>query len=170
MNEQSFYYILAYIAICIGLLGSILPVLPGPFLIWGGALLWAWANGFVEIGWPTLILLGLLALTAKALDLALTTGMSRRAGVSWHAIGAALLGALVGGVLLTGVLPLIGTFIGAILGGVAAMWMVENYIRKDSRAATAAVRVYLSGVGLSAVAQFVLSLLMVLIFVWQAFA
>jgi uncharacterized protein YqgC (DUF456 family) len=168
MNEQNLLYILAYIVIFIGLLGSILPVLPGPFLIWGGALLWAWANGFEEIGWPTLIILGILALAAAGVDFALTTGMSRRAGVSWRAIGAALLGALVGGIVFSGVLPLIGTFIGAILGGVAGMWLVEYYIRKDSQAATAAVRAYLSGVGLATVAQFAISLLMVLIFIWQA--
>jgi uncharacterized protein YqgC (DUF456 family) len=169
MNEQTFFYILAYIAIVIGLLGSILPLLPGPFLIWGGVLLWAWANGFERMGWPTLIILGILALAAKGLDFSLTTGMSRRAGVSWRAIGAAFLGALVGGIVLSGILPLIGAFIGAILGAVAGMWLVEYYIRKDSQAATAAVRAYLSGVGLAAVAQFAISLLMVLIFAWQAY-
>jgi uncharacterized protein YqgC (DUF456 family) len=169
MNEQNLLYVVAYIAIFIGLLGSLLPVVPGPFLIWGGVLLWVWTNGFVEMGWPTLIILGILALVAEGLDFILTTGMSRRAGVSWRAIGAALLGALVGGVILTGVFPLIGTLIGAILGGVAAMWAVEYYIRKDSRTATAAVRAYLSGVGLAALAQFGIAVLMVLIFAWQAF-
>jgi uncharacterized protein YqgC (DUF456 family) len=169
MNDQNLFYILAYIAIVIGLLGSLLPVLPGPFLIWGGVLLWAWANGFEEIGWPALIILGIMALVSKGLDFVLTAGMSRRAGVSWRGIGGALLGALVGAILLSGVLPLVGTFIGAILGGVTGMWVVEYTIRQNSQAATAAVRAYLSGVGLAALAQFGIAVLMVLIFVWQAF-
>ena len=33
----------------LGLAGSILPVLPGPFLIWLGAFLWAWGNDFERV-------------------------------------------------------------------------------------------------------------------------
>lgn len=169
MNELNLLYVVAYVAIIIGLLGSLLPVAPGPILIWGGVLLWAWANGFAEIGWPTLIILAILALVAQGMDFVLTTSMSRRAGVSWRAIGAALLGALVGGILLSGVFPVIGTLIGAVLGGAAGMWIVEYSIRQDSQAATAAVFAYLGGVGLATVAEFGVAVLMVLIFVWQAF-
>jgi uncharacterized protein YqgC (DUF456 family) len=161
-------YTLAYIAIIIGFLGSILPALPSAPLIWVGALLWAWADGFVKIGWPTLSVLGLLALVSMGLGFVLTTTMSRKAGVSWRAIGGALLGALIGGLFLTGI-PIVGTLIGAILGAVTGMWLVEYYVRKDSRAASNAVRTYLSGTTISMATQFVIACLMVSIFVWQAF-
>lgn len=161
-------YILGCSAIVIGFSGSILPVLPGPPLIWLGALLWAWGNGFEKVGWPTLIVLGVLAVGAMGLNTVLTTTMSRRAGVSWRAIGGALLGAL-GGAIVLSTIPVIGTLIGALAGAVAGMWVIEFYVRQDSRAATNAVRAYLSGATLSAVTQFVIASLMMSIFVWQAF-
>ncbi len=49
----------------VGLAGSVIPVLPGPLFIWLGALLWAWGDGF-GVGWPTLVVLGLLALLSWA--------------------------------------------------------------------------------------------------------
>jgi uncharacterized protein YqgC (DUF456 family) len=160
--------LLAYCAIIIGFAGTVLPVLPGPPLIWVGALLWAWADGFEKVGWPTLIVLGLLALTSLVLNFVLTTTISRRAGVSWRAIGGALVGAFVGGLLLS-TIPILGTLLGAILGAVAGLWVVEYYVRQDTQAATAAVRAYLSGTTLSIATQFFIACCMVSIFVWQAF-
>jgi uncharacterized protein YqgC (DUF456 family) len=169
MTATSFLlYILGCAAIILGFAGSILPVLPGPPMIWLGVLLWAWGNEFQKIGWPTLTALGILALAAILLNFVFTTTMSRRAGVSWRAIGGALLGAFVGGLMLVPI-PLIGTLIGALAGAVVGMWVVEYLVRQDSRAATNAVRSYLSGATLSAASQFVIACVMVSIFVWQAF-
>lgn len=159
---------LAYLIIFVGLVTSVLPVIPGPWLIWAGALLWAWADDFSHIGWPTLIVLVMLVLANHMLDFVLTTGMSRRAGVSWRAIGGALLGALLGGIFLSA-LPIIGTLLGAILGAVVGMWLVEYWVKGDQQLATHAVRAYLSGVTLSVAVQMVISIVMVLIFAWQAF-
>ncbi|RIK39943.1 MAG: hypothetical protein DCC55_16585 [Chloroflexi bacterium] len=161
-------YFLGYAAIVVGFMGSILPVLPGPPMIWLGALLWAWGNDFEKIGWPTLTLLGILALVSLGLNFVFTTSLSRRAGVSWRAIGGALLGAFVGGLMLTAI-PLIGTLIGALVGAVVGMWVVEYLVRQNGQAATNAVRAYLSGATLSAATQFVVACLMLSIFVWQAF-
>jgi uncharacterized protein len=160
-------YMIGYVAIVVGFLGVIVPILPGPPLIFLGAWLWAWGNGFVKIGWPTLVVLGVLAAVSMALNFVLTTTVSRRAGVSWRAIGGALVGALVGGIVLSA-LPVIGTFVGAILGAVIGMWIVEYYVRQDSQAASNAVRAYLSGTTISMITQFVVAALMVSIFVWQA--
>jgi uncharacterized protein YqgC (DUF456 family) len=48
---------LGVVLLFLGLAGSILPILPGPFLIWLGALIWAWGNDFQKVGWPLLIFL-----------------------------------------------------------------------------------------------------------------
>jgi uncharacterized protein YqgC (DUF456 family) len=168
MSLTTLYYLVAYLAVTVGFLGSILPLLPGPPLIWFGALLWAWANSFQQIGWPTLIVLALLALTSMALNFMLTTTMSRRAGVSWRAIGGALLGAILGGLFLT-FIPILGTFIGALIGAILGLYLVEYSIRQDQQAAMNAVRAYLSGTTLSIAVQFVIACLMVSIFIWQAF-
>lgn len=48
----------------LGLLGSVVPIVPGPFLIWLAAVAWAWKDGFQAVGWPTLFFLGLLTVVA----------------------------------------------------------------------------------------------------------
>jgi uncharacterized protein YqgC (DUF456 family) len=161
-------YTLAYFVIMVGFAGSILPVLPGPLLIWAGILLWAWVDGFARLGWPSLTILGVLALTAAGLDFALTTTLSRRAGVSWRAIGGAIVGALIGAITLSFV-PILGTIFGGLVGAIVGMWLVEDIVRKDSRAATKAVRAYLTGATISTAVTFGIALLMIAIFVWQAF-
>lgn len=159
---------LAYILIAIGVAGSVIPVLPGPVLIWLGAFVWAWADNFTRIGWGTLIVLGVLALIAWGSDLFLTTVMSRRAGASWKAILGAIVGGLVGASLLSA-LPLLGTILGAILGAVVGMWLVEYWDKGNRRAATAAVQAYIASMIFAAVLEMVIALVMVGIFAMQAF-
>ncbi len=105
-----------YVLIVLGLIGAVVPLLPGPLLIWIGAFVWAWGDGFVHVGWPTLIALLLLALFAWASDFLLTMLVGRKAGASWRAIFGAIVGGIVGGILLSGFVPIIGSLVGAILG------------------------------------------------------
>ncbi len=78
--------LLAYLLMFVGLIGSVLPLVPGPIFIWLGALLWAANDGFQAVGWPTLLFLGVLTILAWSSDLLLTTLFSRRGGASWKAI------------------------------------------------------------------------------------
>lgn len=82
MSSLSPLALLAYLLMFIGLIGSLLPLVPGPVLIWLGALLWAANNGFEAVGWPTLLLLLALTILAWASDLLLTTVLSRRVGAN----------------------------------------------------------------------------------------
>ena len=157
---------LGLILMAMGLIGVVLPLLPGLPLLWGGAFLWAWADNFQQVGWPTLIVLALLTVVGWGLDLLLTPALSRRAGVSWRAIGGAMLGGVLGGIFLS-VIPLIGTLFGAFIGAILGMWFVEYQIRGDERAATAAVRAYVSGVAMTTLLNMGLALLMLAIFLWQ---
>ena len=158
-----------YLLLFLGLAGSVLPVVPGPLLIWLGALFWAWGNGFEEVGWPILILLGVLALVAWASDLFLNTVISRRAGASWKSIGGAIIGGIVGSLLLSGVVPILGTLLGAIAGAMVGMWLVEYLDKRNFQAARRAVRAYLASMALAAALELALSFAMLGIFVWQAF-
>ena len=126
LDASSWWSVLAYVLIAIGVAGAVIPVLPGPMLIWLGIFVWAWADGFVRIGWPTLIVLGVLALIAWGSDIFLSTVMSRRAGASWKAIIGGIAGGLVGAAFLSA-LPILGTILGAILGAIAGMWLVEYW-------------------------------------------
>ncbi len=167
MDASLLLQICGLILVAIGLIGSVLPLLPGLPLILGGALLWAWADNFQRVGWPTLLVLAGLLAIGFVLDLVLTPAISRRAGVSWRAIGGAIVGGLLGGIFLS-VLPVIGTLFGALLGAILGMWFIEYRIRGDENAATAAVRAYISGVAVTTVLNLLLALVMIAIFLWQA--
>jgi uncharacterized protein len=167
-DPMPLWSVVAFILIAIGLAGSVIPVLPGPMLIWLGALVWAWADGFTRVGWGTLTLLAVLALVAWGSDLFLSTVMSRRAGASWKAILGAIVGGLVGAGLLSA-LPILGTVLGAILGAIAGMWLVEYWDKGNSRAATTAVQAYIASMIFAAILEMVIALAMVAIFASQAF-
>jgi uncharacterized protein len=157
-----------FVLLALGLAGAVIPVLPGPLLIWLGAFLWAWGDGFARVGWGTLIVLAVLALAAWASDLFLTMVVSRRAGASWKAILGAIVGGILGGILLSEVL-LLGTIVGAMLGAVLGMYAVEYLNTRNADTAIKAVRAYLFSMVLAAVVELSIALAMVGIFAWQAF-
>lgn len=157
-----------YVLIVIGLVGAVLPLLPGPFVIWLGVFVWAWGDGFARIGWPTLLFLGLLTLGAWLADILLSLISSRKAGAGWRSIGASILTGIAGAVLL-GFIPIVGSIVGAIGGAIAGLWYMEYREKGDSAAATQAVRGYIGGVLLSMGVELLTAFVMIVIFAWQAF-
>ena len=152
----------------LGLVGAVLPVIPGAPLIWLGAFVWALGENFARVNGLTLVVLGVLALLATLTEFWLTPLTQRRAGLSWKNVLAALVGGLLGGYFLSEV-PIIGTLFGAAVGsvlGTMAMTLVE---RRSARQALDAGRVYLVGCALSALLEVVFSIIMIAIFVWRAF-
>lgn len=160
---------IGYLLLLLGLVGSILPIMPGPVLIWFGALIWAWGNGFQELGWTALIVMGVLAIVAWSADLFVNTVISRRAGASWKAILGAIVGGLFGGLFLSGIVPILGTLVGAAIGAIAGMWLVEYYDKRDVVASNKAVRAYLAAMVIASAVEFTLSLTMLGIFIWQVY-
>jgi uncharacterized protein len=118
----------------LGLLGSVLPGLPGVPLIFASALVYAYITDFEVVGAPVMILLSLFALLAFFADFAGTTYGARRFGASsWGTMGGAI-GGLVGtlaGALFFGVGALFGLLAGTI-GGV----FVGEYLQRKRRERT----------------------------------
>jgi uncharacterized protein YqgC (DUF456 family) len=162
-------FLVAYALMFLGLIGAVLPIVPGPLLIWLGVLIWAWSEGFQRIGWPTLLVLGLLTAIAWASDLLLTTLITRRAGVSWKAVAGAILGGLAGGLFLGGWIPVVGTVLSTIAGGVVGILVVETLDKQDWRLGLRAGRGYVLGYLASSILEAWLAFLMILLFLWQAF-
>ncbi len=122
------------LVIFVGLLGSVLPGLPGVPLIFASALVYAYATDFEVVGGFIVVLLGLFALLAFVADLLATTYGARRFGASnWGTAGGAI-GGLVGtlaGALFFGVGALFGLLAGTI-GGV----FIGEYLRRQRQTST----------------------------------
>ncbi|KRG68842.1 DUF456 domain-containing protein [Pseudoxanthomonas dokdonensis] len=115
MDTQSLYYVLAVILMLAGLAGVVLPALPGLPLVFIGMLLAAWAGDFQQVGWVTLVVLGLLTVLSVAVDIFATVVGAQRVGASRKALLGAAVGTLVG--LFFGPIGLFaGPFFGALLG------------------------------------------------------
>jgi uncharacterized protein len=108
-------WVLAIALVVIGLVGIVLPALPGTILIFAGLLLGAWADGFTRVGPTTLTILGVIAAASYAVDFVAAALGVKRLGASSRAMTGAALGTLVG--LFLGIPGLIvGPFVGAVLG------------------------------------------------------
>jgi len=115
LELQPLYYALAVILVLVGIAGVILPALPGLPLVFAGMLLAAWAGDFQQIGWVTLVVLGLLTLLSVGVDFFATLIGAKRVGASRKALLGAVLGTFVG--LFFGPIGLFaGPFVGALLG------------------------------------------------------
>lgn len=143
-----------------GLAGLVLPILPGPLLLFAGFVVGAWAEDFAHIGVYTLTLLGVLAVLAYVVDfVAGSLGASRYGASGRAAIGAAI-GAVVG--LFFGLVGvLIGPFIGAVLGEISA--------QKDLQAAGRAGFGATVGMVVGAAAKLALGFAMIGVFVVMRF-
>ena len=124
---------LAVVLVIVGLIGVVLPAIPGTWLIFGGLVLAAWADGFTRVSWWTLGVIGLVAVASYFVDFAAAALGARKLGASKQAMVGAALGTLAG--LFFG-LPglLIGPFVGAVMGELT----VHPDWRKAGRAGIAA--------------------------------
>jgi uncharacterized protein YqgC (DUF456 family) len=119
MNWDILLYLLSALIIAAGLIGTIVPALPGVPLMFAGMLLAAWTGGFDPIGPWTLGVLGLLTALAVAADLLASLLGAKRVGASAWALFGAAVGTLVG--LFFGLLGiLVGPFVGALAGELIA--------------------------------------------------
>jgi len=150
---------LTFVVMFIGLVGIILPVVPGSILIFLAALGYALLDGFHTVGWITLLAMGLLAAAATTADIWATSMGARAGGASGWSILAGMVGGLVG--LLFFSLP--GSIVGALLG----MFLVEVLRVKDWRKALKSGGGWLLGWLLSTVIELALGLVMVAVFVWR---
>ncbi|MFO1426084.1 MAG: DUF456 family protein [Steroidobacteraceae bacterium] len=108
-------WIIAIALIVIGVVGTVLPGVPGVMAVFGGMLLAAWIDGFARIGAPTLVVLGVLTALAFAADVLGGLLGAKRVGASRQALAGAALGTLA--VLPLGFVGLIfGPFVGAAIG------------------------------------------------------
>lgn len=112
-------YALAIALILGGLIGTVLPTLPGIPMIFGGIWLAAAVDGYRHLGAGWLLAIGTLGALGVAVDFVAGTLGARRVGASARALWGATIGAVAG--MFLGIPGLVlGPFVGALLGELSA--------------------------------------------------
>lgn len=129
MDTALALWFLAAALVITGLIGLVLPAIPGAPLIFFGLLLAAWTEDFVYVGLWTIVVLAVLALLTYGIDLWATMFGAKKFGASKYAVIGAVLGSIVGIFLgFPGVI--FGPFIGAVVGELSA----QKNLRQATRA------------------------------------
>lgn len=150
---------LALLLMFAGVLGTLLPVLPGPVLILLAALGYAWFEGFGAVGWPTLVAMGILTLLAISAE-AWASGIGAKVGgaSAWSVLAGMLTG--LAGLLLFS-LP------GSIVGAVVGVLLSELIRLRQLKGAFKASSGWLLGWLLSTVVRLAIAMVMVALFAWR---
>ncbi|HEY4693491.1 MAG TPA: DUF456 domain-containing protein [Bellilinea sp.] len=143
-----------------GLAMLLLPILPGLWVMWIAALVYALGTGFGTTAIIFMVIITILTVTGGLMDNILMGAKARVSGASWLAIGVALLGAVIGSILLP---PL-----GGLLLAVAGIFLVEYLRIKDWRKALESTKGLALGCGWGVIARFGFGVLVLL--VWLLWA
>jgi len=154
-------WIAATLLVALGLVGVVVPGLPGIPLVFVGLLLGAWIDDFAYVGRTTLLVIGVLALCGAGVEIAASALGAKRVGAHRRAVFGAVLGALVGVFFaLPGIV--LGPFVGAVIG--------EFSVRGNlARAGRVGVATWL-GMLLGGAAKIALVLSMIVVFALARFA
>lgn len=144
----------------LGVLGSVLPLLPGPLLIFLAGVIHTFLRPESGMSWPGLIVLGLLLIVAYVLDFISGAVGAKWFGASRWGIAGVFIGGFVG---LFFALP--GLILGPIVGGLAfEVIFAEKQIRPAIKSTWGSVL----GTGAGLVLRLIVSLAMVATFLVDA--
>lgn len=145
------------IAMVLGVAGTVLPLLPGLWLIWVAGLVYAFASDAGTGGWVAMALLTILATAGSVVTIALPHRSGSTIGLPlWGQAVAALL-AVIGFF----VVPVLGAAIGFVLGVVLAMVARTNDLRSALPAAWSVIRAML----VASAIQFATGIVMVAVWI-----
>src|SRR5436190_5570674 len=134
-----------------GLVGIVMPALPGHMLILAGLGLAAWADGFRHVSGWTLGVIAIVAVASYGIDFASAALTTKKLGASRRAMVGAALGTL-GGVFfgLPGLIA--GPFVGAVIGELTT----TKDLRQAGRAVVAATIGFAVGTAVKVAFAFVM--------------
>jgi uncharacterized protein YqgC (DUF456 family) len=132
--------VLVALAIAVGLVGIIVPILPGGILVLGAIGVWAFVEG-TTVSWVVFGVAAALFVASQVIKYAWPAKRMRQADVRTSVLVIGAIAGIVGFF----VIPVIGLLIGFVLGVFAA----ELGIRRDTRRAWASTVHALKGVALS---------------------
>jgi uncharacterized protein YqgC (DUF456 family) len=143
---------LVAVAMAVGAVGTVVPLVPGLALVWAAALAYGLVEGFGPTGTAAFSVVTALAVAGVLAGWVVPV---RVAGVAGAARSSILLGT-VAAIIGFFVLPVVGMAV----GGVAGVYAGELQRTRDGGAAWRATRATLAGFGLAALIQFAFALVM----------
>jgi uncharacterized protein YqgC (DUF456 family) len=151
----------------IGLLGVLLPVVPGTGFMWIVILVYAIMERFETIDVFWFIVLTLLGLGGATADIWMSQLGAQVGGASFWSTLWSLVGSLIGGMIGLFFMA-VGAVPGMLIGSVAGMLLNEYRERGTWKEAWQATLGFMVGFTLSSIVQLAVGVLMLVIFVWQA--
>ena len=124
-----FLLIISFTLMIIGIIGSIVPVLPGPLSSWVGLFIFSNIIG-VEVSGKLIIICLIIAIGIFILDYIIPIYTSKRFGASRYGI----IGASIGIILGLFFAPF-GIFIGALIGSITVEMILNNNFKKSLKSA-----------------------------------
>ncbi|WP_308818507.1 DUF456 domain-containing protein [Pseudonocardia alni] len=148
--------VVAGLMMLVGLAGIVLPVLPGPLLIVGGVAVWAVPRGDA-VGWWVLGIAVLVTVAGQVAKYLLPGRRLQASGVPTRT----LLAGLALGVVGFFVVPVVGLFLGFVLG----VWLAELARLPDAATAWRSAREALTAVGWSILIELAAGLVTVAVWI-----
>ena len=142
----------------IGVMGNLIPGIPGTPLILAGAV--GHQLYFVVPGWWWVAALAALGLLALGLDYLATLLGAKKLGATWRGMVGAVLGVVVG----VFVFPPIGLIVGPFVGAMGFEWAFGREARESAKAGVGAVL----GLALGVVGKLICSVVMFALFAYAA--
>jgi uncharacterized protein YqgC (DUF456 family) len=168
---DAFVFGVAVALIVVGVVGTIIPILPGLFLIWLTVLGYAVREGFGAIDWITFIVVTLIALGAGTADIWLSALGAKTTGASRRAMFLGFIGSIIGLILGTFIpIPIFGNLIGSVAGYATGLLLGQYHKHQNWRLAIKASLGGVAGWGVATLVQFGGGVLILILFVWQVLA
>jgi uncharacterized protein len=145
--------LLVGLAMAAGLVGVLVPVIPGLLLIWAAGLWWTIADGGGAVRWTVLALLTALLVVGTVAKYVLPARSAAARGAPATSLVAGAAGAIVGFF----AIPVVGLLI----GGVAGIYLAEHVRLRDGRRAWMSTRAALVGLGIALLVELTAGLLMI---------
>jgi uncharacterized protein YqgC (DUF456 family) len=156
----------AVLFLIVGLLGVVLPAVPGVGFMWIVVIVYAVAEHFATIDPLTFTALTLLGVAGATADIWLAQLGAKVGGASLWSMVCSIVGGLLGG--LVGLLFAgLGMIPGVLVGSILGVLVNEYRTHREWRAAWRASIGLMIGFTLSTVVQLVIGLAMIALFVWQ---
>ncbi len=143
------------LSMLVALVGSLIPIFPGPTVLWGLALVYGLLSGFNTRAYIFFGFISLLGFTGTVVDNIITVGNARLAGARWTSLLLAITAGFICSLAFT---PIVGILISLLI-----LYAAEYIHHHDHHKAWEATKSMLFGWGWTALARFGIGLLMVIL-------